>query len=345
MIHNMNLSRFYALRKIANDSQRHPDTNKLARQIMVTENGPVKRIPIRSDHSLNLDGESWYTPDVGRRTTINGKYNSAAGLGQITAQTYLEYARTGRFPAKYFITDPNKISDFYKSVLSHRPQGKTEVGVNTIAAALRDWQKRHGEKSIGPYSKYIMALDAGTGVAHGADPGLSLDFHRDTYNTIVNDIDRRLKRVYTKFPQVSPQEAWERVAVSWKYPGRILAPDFDRLKGSKDYIDKFRAAARTINKVQAAATTTPTRRIPVNKPQTTTVNATTTNMSPPVRNQKYRQVPLNRTLWAVRNDATFNPRRLPWGRLLKAYTEANPNLNFNAIPPGTLLNIPNFSDR
>lgn len=332
----MNINTYNSLRKIA--SAYDPRIYRLVRQQMVTENQPTIAIPVNADHSLNLSGDAWYNPKMGQRTRIVGRYNSAAGLGQYTAATYLENAKRGRFPAKYFISNPEKMSEFYNLVMSLRPTGQTAVGINTMGSALAKWRTRYGDNSIGEYGKYVTSIYDNTAVPHGGDPKLSHDFHRDTYQMMLADAAAKYDKVLAKYPNIAEREAMRRVAVSHKYPGLLLSDKYDTHPGAITYLKQFDDAADQIAKYKAPRAAAPVT--PVAPIATTPAKTATPRTTVAAPRYMYDQSALEDTLWKVRNHAKWNPNKLNWGALMSAYEKANPGINFNKLKSGTKINLP-----
>lgn len=215
----MNINLFNRLIKIASGSDER-FIYDLARQLAVTENDSSIHIPVLPNGRLDMSGTKWYNPKMGIRTQINkDQYASALGTGQVTAPTYLDAARLGHMPAKWFITNPNKIKEFYQLALDMRPEAakkdRAQAGVNSIGKAIQEWQKRYGENSIGDYGRYVLGIHTGTGVKHGEDTKLPIQFHRDSYEMIINTLKSRLGRIRTANPTIPVAELRKRLAYSW----------------------------------------------------------------------------------------------------------------------------------
>ena len=304
--------------------------NDLARQISVTENDSPIDIPVLLDGSLDMSGEAWYSPKMGIRTQINkDKYASALGTSQIVASAYLDAAKDGHLPASWFISNPKKMAEFYQLALDMRPEknkkARSAAGVNSIGKALQQWQKIYGDDSIGDYGKYVLGIHTGTGVKHGEDAKLPIQFHRESYNMMRNILRSRLGAIRKNYPGISDDEIRNRLAYSWhKGPNA----KYDQ---SHTYLTQFNKAGERIRSYKQ-----PVAAVSGKQP----VNNTDTGSS-----SAYFTVPPGFRLWRSRNDANINPNKLTWGELFAAYRAANPHLtekDWNSLQTGTKLTIPKW---
>ena len=177
---------------------------------------------------------------------------------------------------------------------------------------------------------------------YGGNPlTISKDEHELMRNAFGTFIDKQLLAKLDKQGITDPEQQWMKAA-QWHYIGHTGKMSAREQAMFNQYWPEFKAHMTELMNMpqKSAASATPVVSEPEPAPATDSPAQPETAQQPQKPQYTPYTVEQGWSLWGKRNDPKFNPGKLPWAELQKAYSDANPGVNWNKIKPGQSLNIP-----